>query len=177
MRPFSISFDLKDLRDFTGRHIVRRYRDVKNIFLGYDPSLEEQNPVIYEVLEVPSSEKEGELIFLITIIHPGTVQGEYFMTKGHFHVVEDTAEVYYGLNGKGLILCQAKSGDFEVVPMEKNKVIYIPPFWAHRSVNISSEPLAFFAVYPANAGHNYETIEKSGFQKRVFRRDDGFVLL
>lgn len=177
MRPFSVLFDLNDLKSFVGRHIVRRYCDVKNIFLKRDPNLERQNPIIYEVFEVPVSEREGELIFLITVVHPGTVQGEYFMTKGHFHVIEDTAEVYYGLGGKGLILCQTKSGDFETVPIEKNKAVYIPPLWAHRSVNISDEPLVFFAVYPANAGHDYVTVEESGFQKRVFRQNDGFVLV
>lgn len=177
MIPFSVSFDLSDLSNFPGRHIVRRYRDVKNVFLKQDPLLEKENPIVYEVFEVARSNREGDLTFLITIIHPGTVQGEYFMTKGHFHEKEPTAEVYYGLSGKGLILCQNKSGDFEAVPIEKDKVVYIPPFWAHRSVNISSEPLVFLAVYPAHAGHDYETIEKCGFKKRVFAQDGKFILI
>lgn len=177
MRPFFVSFDLNSLNNFSGCRIVRRYRDVKNMFLKEDPKLEIENPIVYEVFEIPTTEKEGDLIFLVTIVQPGTVQGEYFMTKGHFHIVENTSEVYYGLSGKGLILCQTKSGDFEVVPIEKDKAVYIPPFWAHRSVNTSNEPLVFFVVYPANAGHDYETVEKHGFKKRVFFKEDGFVLI
>lgn len=150
---------------------------MKNMFLKEDPDLEQKNPIVYEVFEVPTSEKAGDLIFLITVLHPGTVQGEYFMTKGHYHLIDETAEVYYGLQGKGLILCQNRDGDFQVLEIERNKAVYIPFSWAHRSVNVSNEPLVFFAVYPANAGHDYETIEKFGFKKRVFAKNDGFVLV
>jgi len=172
MKPFVVSYNLEDMNiNFQGNKVVRRYRDIKNIFLNEDEKLEKENPVIYEVFEAPVPENEGDLMFLITILYPGKVKGEFFMTKGHYHTVENTGEVYMGLRGKGLILCQTKEGDFEAVPIEPNKVVYIPPFWAHRSVNISDEPLVFFAVYPAHAGHDYGTIEKTGFLKRVFSKD------
>lgn len=168
MKPFVVSFSGSNV-DFKGNHIVRKYNDVKHIFKTTDPALEKDNPVIYEVFEGPIQETEGELMFLITILYPGTVNGEFFMTKGHYHTIENTAEVYLGLQGKGLILCQTKEGNFEVVEIGPNRVVYIPPFWAHRTVNVSNEPLIFFAVYPAHAGHDYETIEKEGFKKRVFK--------
>lgn len=169
MKPFDVSFDvLKGKMDLLGNKTVRRYNDIKRIFHQIDPELEQENPIVYEVFEAPIAEKEGDLMFLITILYPGKVKNEFFMTKGHYHVVEDTAEVYLGLKGKGLVLCQTKEGDFESHEISPNRVVYIPPFWAHRTVNISSEPLVFFGIYPAHAGHDYKSIELSGFKKRVF---------
>jgi len=49
--------------------------------------------------------------------------------------------------------------------------VYVPPFWAHRSVNTGDEPLISFCVYPADAGHNYGDIEKQGFPQKITRRD------
>ena len=44
-----------------------------------------QNPVLYEVYEIKRPELAGELMYGISIVHPGKVGEEYFMTKGHFH--------------------------------------------------------------------------------------------
>jgi len=46
----------------------------------------------------------GELLHGTSIVHPGKVGDEYFMTKGHFHSVLDTAEVYYVLQGRGMMV-------------------------------------------------------------------------
>jgi len=46
----------------------------------------------------------GELLHGTSIVHPGKVGNEYFMTKGHFHSVLDTAEVYYVLQGRGMMV-------------------------------------------------------------------------
>lgn len=175
VRPFTVSMNLDNI-NFNGNHIVRRYEDIKSIFKSTDISLEDKNPVIYEVFESPVPEKQGHLIFLVTILYPGKVNEEFFMTKGHYHTVENTAEVYLGIKGKGLILCQTKSGDFEVAEISENRVVYIPPFWAHRAVNIFDEPLIFFGIYPAHAGHDYETIAQSGFVKRVFSKNGRVVI-
>lgn len=172
MRPFGVSFDfVKGEMDLLGNKTIRRYNDVKNVFSEIDPELEKENPTIYEVFEAPIAEKEGDLMFLITVLYPGKVRNEFFMTKGHYHVVENTAEVYLGLMGKGLVLCQTRGGDLEFYELSPNRVVYIPPFWAHRTVNTSSEPLVFFGVYPAHAGHDYKSIEVNGFKKRVFFED------
>ena len=46
----------------------------------------------------------GELLHGTSIVHPGKVGDEYFMTKGHFHSVLNTAEVYYVLQGRGMMV-------------------------------------------------------------------------
>ena len=51
--------------------------------------------------------------------------------------------------------------------MTRGRMVYVPPCWAHRSVNVGTEPLISFCVYNAEAGHNYGDIETEGFAKRV----------
>jgi glucose-6-phosphate isomerase len=43
-------------------------------------------------------------------------------------------------------------------------------------VNTGEEPFIFFAVYPGQAGHDYGTIEKTGFPQRVLRTPEGAEL-
>ena len=45
-------------------------------------------------------------------------------------------------------------------------ILYIPGRWAHRSINTGEgEDLVTIFTYPANAGHDYATIETKGFRK------------
>ena len=47
--------------------------------------------------------------------------------------------------------------------MTRGSMVYVPPFWAHRSINTGKkDPLVSFCVYPGDAGHNYGDIEKTG---------------
>ena len=104
----------------------------------------------------------------ISIVHPGKVGSEYYMTKGHYHAVLDTAEIYYCLSGRGMMVMENPEGDWAVEVLIPGRVLYVNPRWAHRSVNTSMvEDLVTFYVYPGNAGHNYGTIETQGFRKLV----------
>ncbi|MBA7557595.1 Glucose-6-phosphate isomerase [subsurface metagenome] len=84
------------------------------------------------------------------------------MTKGHFHKKKDTAEIYLTLKGRGKLVMQTPEQKSRILDMEEGSVSYIPPCWAHKTVNIGNEPLIFFGVYRGDAGHNYGTIEKKG---------------
>jgi glucose-6-phosphate isomerase len=42
--------------------------------------------------------------------------------------------------------------------MRRSRMVYVPPHWAHRSINTGNEPLISFCVYPGDAGHNYGDI-------------------
>jgi glucose-6-phosphate isomerase len=61
--------------------------------------------------------------------------------------------------------------------MHPGSVSYIPPGWAHRSVNVGREPLVFFAVYPGDAGHDYAALRERGFARLVVREGDGYRLI
>jgi glucose-6-phosphate isomerase len=62
-------------------------------------------------------------------------------------------------------------GDWSVEELRPGRILYVPPRWAHRSVNTGSGDLVFLFVYPGNAGHDYGTIERQGFRKLVVEVD------
>lgn len=156
-------------------HIERRLSKMKGQFLdqeAYQNLMDEEDSILYEVYEVKRPEIEGELLHGLSIVHPGKVGGEYNMTKGHFHTVLETAEIYYCLRGEGFMVMETPEGDWSVEPLKPGSVLYVPPRWAHRSVNTSlTEDLVTFFVYPGNAGHDYGSIEEQGYRKLVVERN------
>lgn len=152
-------------------HQVRRLSDMSEMFKDQEKVesiLKHGNPIIYEVYEVVNSSEEGDLSFATTHIKPGTIGEEYYMTKGHLHKKRSRAEVYLGIEGLGLILLE-KDGETHHREIHPKTVVYVPPGWAHRAVNVSSNNLVFLAVYPSDSGHDYEPVARSGFGVRVLR--------
>ncbi|MCJ7660349.1 MAG: glucose-6-phosphate isomerase [Anaerolineales bacterium] len=182
-RPFS--FDILRAEEMIlsayDNHIKRRLSVMQGQYLdqqAFEALLAEGDKLLYEVYEVRRPEVAGELMLGISIIHPGKVGDEFFMTKGHFHSVLDTAEVYYCLRGEGVMVMESSEGDWAVETLRPDGVLYVPPRWAHRSVNTSAgEDLVTFFVYPGNAGHDYGSIEKQGFRKLVVDRDGKPVII
>jgi glucose-6-phosphate isomerase len=156
-------------------HLVRRLSALKGQFLdaqAFEARLAEEDPILYEVYEIRRPEVIGEQLQGISILHPGKVGDEYFMTKGHFHSVLETGETYYCLQGEGYMVMETPEGEWAVEALAPNKVLYVPPRWAHRTVNTSPDrDLITFFVYPANSGHDYGTIEKTGYLKLVVQQD------
>ncbi len=156
-------------------HIVRRLSSMKGQFAdaqAYGAQLEKEDVVLYEVYELKRPELAGELLHGISIVHPGKVGDEYAMTKGHFHMVLQTAEIYHCLKGEGAMVMENPEGDWAVEELRPGRILYVPPRWAHRSVNTGrQEDLVTFFVYPGHAGHDYGTIETQGFRKLVVERD------
>ena len=131
------------------------------------------NPLVYEFFELGAPDDAGDVAFGTSITYPGKVGGEYFMTKGHFHTVLETAEVYYGLSGEGFMLTESPEGDTAAHPVAPGKAVYVPKRYAHRSINTGSVPLVTFFAFRGDAGHNYATIETKGFRKLIVEGDDG----
>jgi len=130
------------------------------------------DPVIYRAFDAPVPEERDHLVYRTTIISPGRVGAEYFMTKGHHHR-RDSAEFYLGMAGSGLMVLQDRTGDLRVEPLTSGVSVYVPPGWAHRTVNTGDDDLVFLAVYFGDAGHDYASIERDGFIARVFATGDG----
>lgn len=174
--PFTFDVSIADaiLSEYDN-HIERRLSAMKGQFLdteAYEAMLAEDDALLYEVYEIKRPEVAGELLNGLSIVHPGKVGDEYFMTKGHFHSVLETSEVYYCLKGEGAMVMETPEGEWAVEPLHPNSVLYVPPRWAHRSVNTSlTEDLVTFFVYPGHAGHDYGTIETQGFRKLVVERN------
>ena len=145
---------------------IRCLKDLAGCFASEgDPERE-----IYRVIS-PSEQEPSDLTYAVTVIAPGTVAGEYHMTKGHFHKRADAGEIYLGLAGNGIILMQDRLGSVTTIDIAEGQVVYVPPGAAHRTVNTGAGELAFLAIYSPQAGHDYESILKRGFTKRVLERD------
>jgi glucose-6-phosphate isomerase len=93
-----------------------------------------RDPVVYEYYEYVVDEPAGHLSLGLTIIYPGKVGKEYFMTRGHFHL-KPAAEFYYGIRGRGMLLIQSEDGRTEYVELRPGVIGYVPPGWGHRTIN------------------------------------------
>lgn len=180
--PFSFILPSPDvIPSRVDNHILRRLSALKGQFLdqtAYNKLLAEDDCLIYEVYEVKRPEIEGEFLMGISIVHPGKVGDEFYMTKGHFHTVLETAEIYYCMRGEGFMVMETPEGETSVEPLKPGCVLYVPPRWAHRSVCTSrQEDLVTFFAYPGNAGHNYGTIEQTGFRKLVVDGPNGIEII
>ena len=138
---------------------------------AYEAMLAEDDALLYEVFELARPHTSGEVLHGISIVHPGKIGDEYYMTKGHFHTVLETAEVYLCLSGQGAMVMETPEGDWAVETLSPGRVLYVPPRWAHRSVNTGTDDLITLFAYPGHAGHDYGTIEQQGFRKLLVERD------
>ena len=180
MQPFGLDIDLiEGVMSNPTRHLVRRASDMRGYYAdaaALERLMAAGNPVHYEVFERPVPEQSGQLMFCISQLQPGVVGAECFMTKGHYHQIAGTAEIYLCLRGQGYMAMKTRQGDCVFEPMSRNRMVYVPPDWAHRSINTGDEPLISFCVYPGDAGHNYGDIESEGFPRRVYRRGGRVVI-
>ena len=170
--PFTFGVNIAESKLETyDNHIERRLSAMKTQYLdtqACEAMLAQEDPLLYQVYETVRPHNSGEVLHGLSVLHSGKVGNEYFMTKGHFHSVLETAEVYYCLKGQGVMVMETPEGDWAVEELRPNTVLYVPPRWAHRSVNTHpDEDLVTFFSYPGHAGHDYGTIETQGFRKLV----------
>jgi len=174
--PFGVDIDLVEaMMKNPDTHLVRNASSMQGHYADSDALgalIRNGDPLHYEVFSKDIPEGYGHLHFGISKLQPGTVGEEFFMTKGHYHSIAETAEVYLCLRGKGYMLMKTSEGECRAEYMERGRVVYVPPYWAHRSVNVGDEPFITFYVYPGDAGHNYGDIEEEGFPKRIYKRGD-----
>lgn len=121
---------------------------------------------VYEVVEY--REDGSDLIFGTTTIAPGQVGGEYFMTRGHFHLRADLGEIYSSTAGEGLLLLRSRDFQTRTLKMVPGSCAFIPPGWAHRSVNVGKVPLVFFWCCDPATGTDYGDIAEHGMGLRAF---------
>jgi glucose-6-phosphate isomerase len=118
----------------------------------------------------------GNLFFGTTLIIPGKVGYEYFMTKGHFHEKSDRAEYYWGIKGEGVLLMMDRKGNTWGEKMSPGTVHHITSDIAHRVANTGNNPLVFGACWPSDAGHDYGSIADKGFTARLIEVNGDPVL-
>ena len=126
----------KDIESYT-----KRYHEVNYLY----EKQREDDPIVYEVYSYSKGKDIlGNLNWGLTVLKPVYSHNECNMTKGHFHVNKDCAEIYFGIAGVGLLLLMDEEGD---------------------------EDLKVGACWPTSAGHDYHAIEKREFGYRVYKRN------
>ncbi|MFX1356307.1 MAG: glucose-6-phosphate isomerase family protein [Promethearchaeota archaeon] len=175
VKSMAIRFNLSNGLSSDKESKKRMLSDMDGMYLNNNilkKMVSKHDVLVYEFYELGIPEKPSHIAFGTTILYPGKVANEYFMTKGHFHSVQETAEVYYCIKGQGFLLMEDPEGKVEIQEMKPGISVYVPPNYAHRSINISDdEPLISFFAFRADAGHDYKTIETKGFRKLIIEKD------
>lgn len=131
--------------------------------------------IVYRVFEARPAQDHGDLIFGTTWMEPGRIGDEYFMTRGHIHARANRPETYYGESGTGLMLLESPEGETQILEISARMLVYVPPMWIHRSVNIGTDALVMSFCYPCDSGQDYEIIARSGgMAKRIVADGTGW---
>ena len=149
---------------------IKKIKDLHGIFEDEKAfSKLDSDEIIYEVQAIlPVKEgHDGGLFYGKTIIHPGKVGDEYYMTKGHFHQKADRAEFYWSIQGEGMLLLMDENRRTWAEKMTPGSLHYIDGYIAHRTINTGKSNLIFGACWPSDAGHNYREIMVNGFSARL----------
>ena len=173
-----VKIDIENTQKLVGNSVVnsKKYmHQLEGVFAdneAFDKT--DQQQLVYEVQAyMPVEEgKEGGLFWGNSLIYPGKVGDEYFMTRGHFHENKDTGEYYWCIKGKGALILMDIDRNCRFELMVPGSLHYIPGNVAHRVANIGENILFFNACWPSNAGHNYNSIAKEGFSARLFEVDN-----
>jgi glucose-6-phosphate isomerase len=181
MIPTKFDFNTVTGASRTAKPIIRKLSSLKGYFhdtAAFDAAVATGDPLVYEYFDMGVPETSGDVAYGTTSIKPGKIGDDYFMTKGHFHTVLDTAEIYYCLSGHGGMMMETPEGKVEWREMKTGDAVYVPGRWAHRSINISkSEPFVLFFAFPGHAGHDYGTSATKGFRKLMVERDGKPVMI
>ena len=158
---------------------IKRLRDLEGLYLdsaAFQSALATSADIIvYTVHEQRPTQKIGDLIFGTTMMEPGRIGDEFYMTRGHIHACANRPEVYYGESGEGLMLLETPEGDVRILEVKPRVAVYVPPFWIHRSVNTGATPLVMSFFYPSDSGQDYNIIAKSGgMAVRIMARGTGW---
>lgn len=180
-RPTAHTLDPQSgaLSAHTGRY-EKRLRDLAGIYgdeAAFDLACSAQGEeIVYSVEDVKPQAQGGDLIFGTTYMEPGRIGAEFFMTRGHIHATANRPETYYGEAGHGVMVMEAPDGEVSVLEIKPRVMVYVPPLWIHRSVNVGDGPLVMSFCYPADSGQNYDVIAQTGgMAVRIVADGDGWA--
>lgn len=151
-----------------GESIVRGRKtvgDLQTYWLDFNPA--QTDELVYETdswFSRPDG-TEGAVLWASTRLYPGSVNGECFMTRGHFHTKSTHGELIIVVSGQGILALCDHAGNATEVALKPGTTYFIDGKQAHRTINTGTEPLIFWCSWPADCGHDYDT--QTAF-KRVF---------
>lgn len=177
----TLAADVGALRGSDGRY-EKRLEDLKGLYRdadAYEQLMDDDDgSPVYWVENSQSEEGPGGLITGMSVLEPGSVGDEYFMTRGHLHVQADRAELYVGLAGRGVMLLETLDGRSEAIEVTPGEAVYVPGYWVHRSVNVGTDRFATLFCFASDAGQDYEIIARAGGMKQLVVKDgDGWTTI
>jgi glucose-6-phosphate isomerase len=168
------------LPDAQLRESVKTLGQLQGIFVNEEARRKmDPNAVVYRVqawCPVPEG-TEGAQFWGSTVIEPGQVGSEFFMTHGHFHLKRNRTEYYGTTEGHGALILMNEDRETRMEMMLPGSLHFIPPNTAHRVANTGTVPLRFVACWPSDAGHDYDSIRKLGFSARLLNVNRGAMLV
>lgn len=182
------------LCDADSRKTVGQMEGLFRSIEGVDPAM----PVYraYRNVRFPEHERlfSGQgLRYDITVVMPGTVNGEYFKTSGHYHgagpgQLLPYPEVYEVVKGSIAFVLQydplfdteeeGAPDDVRAVIVHEGESIIIPAFAGHGSVNVADEVSAFSNIAVASCPVLYDAVKaRRGLAAYIMRGNAGPELL
>jgi glucose-6-phosphate isomerase len=138
-----------NLKNFKGKTKILKVKDAirdrKNIYKNIKGHEKEINEVLVDLFEP----RMKNLTVCMNTLYPGKVNGEFKMTRGHFH---NSEEVYMVLSGKGKI----KIGN-EKIPIKKGDLLTIHKNVWHKSINTGKEKLVFLTIFEKHQGSHLKS--------------------
>lgn len=170
VEPLKLALDgTGALTGSTGRY-EKRLRDLAGLYRdgrAFDASLAASDGEIVYWVEDSRIEGPGELITGLSVLKPGCIGDEFYMTRGHLHAQPDRAELYLGVSGRGVMLLDSLDGDTRAIEINAGEAVQVPGYWVHRSVNVGDERFTTLFCYSADAGQDYEIIADAGGMRNL----------
>lgn len=150
----------------------------------------------YRNIRFPEHEKlfsDQDMRYDITVIMPGTVNGEYFKTSGHYHGARlgqllPYPEIYEVVKGSIAFVLQydplfdteeeGAPDDVRAVIVHEGESVIIPAFAGHGSINVADEVSAFSNIAVASCPVLYDAVKnRCGLAAYVMKGSEGPELL
>ncbi|MEM3074872.1 MAG: glucose-6-phosphate isomerase family protein [Candidatus Pacearchaeota archaeon] len=149
IKNFEINFDNKK---------IRKLKDLKGIFMNFNLS---EKKILNEIVYETYTKKLSPINLTLTILYPGKINEEFYMTKGHIHKTK-TPEFYILIEGKGILLTQ-KGNKIKTTNMKRGKIELIYGDWAHRIINTGNKKMKVMTIYHENSKPDYNITFKRRF--------------
>lgn len=150
-------------------HYVKAFAGLNGVYQSPPSHVDD---VAYEVFSTARQAIPGALTVGTSVLNAGRIGSEFAMTRGHLHQITDRAEIYFGLSGLGVMLLESLEGEVQALEVRPGSLVYVPGDWIHRSVNVGSDALVSLFCFSADAGQDYEIVERSGGMRKLVI-DDG----
>ena len=121
--------------------------------------LKKGNPTIYEMF----TKNFSPIKLTLTVVKPGSVHGEFYLTKGHVHK-KKTPEFYILLEGRG-DLCIQRGLHKKTIKLRLGEIALIPEGYAHRLINTGIKELKVLTIYHEDSKPDYHI----KFKRRFFK--------